>query len=89
MEHNQLNCQFSGVCHNCKQQINGCESACRAMEHLYHVECFLCSSCGKQLIGEAFYNVNGKVYCEQDYKKLGPSPKYCHFCGRIIMQKAS
>ena len=23
---------------------------------------------GKQLIGEEFYNVNGNVYCEQDYK---------------------
>jgi len=22
---------------------------------------------GKQLIGEAFYNIDGKVYCEQDY----------------------
>lgn len=87
MEHNNLYCQFSGVCQNCNKKINGCESACRAMEHLYHVQCFLCCSCGKQLIGKAFYNIDGKVYCEQDYTKLEVAPKYCYFCGKIIKQK--
>ncbi|XP_058972583.1 Wilms tumor protein 1-interacting protein homolog isoform X1 [Pocillopora verrucosa] len=87
MEHNNSNCQFSGVCHNCKQQINGCESACLAMEHLYHVHCFLCCFCGNQLIGQIFYNVNGKIYCEQDYKNLGFSPNYCDICGKIIELK--
>ncbi|KAK2554680.1 Wilms tumor protein 1-interacting protein-like protein [Acropora cervicornis] len=44
---------------------------------------------GNQLIGQAFYNVNGKIYCEQDYKMLNLSIKYCHFCGKPIKQKAS
>ncbi|XP_068697430.1 Wilms tumor protein 1-interacting protein homolog isoform X1 [Montipora foliosa] len=86
MEHKQ-NCQFSGVCHNCKKQIHGCESACHAMGNLYHVQCFLCFTCGNQLIGQAFYNVNGKIYCEPDYKMLGLSLKHCHFCRKPIKQK--
>ncbi|CAH3030346.1 unnamed protein product [Porites evermanni] len=87
MEHSEQTCQFSGVCHSCKKPINGCESACHAMENLYHVHCFLCCSCGNQLIGQAFYNVNGKIYCEPDYKKLGLSMKYCHSCGKAIKLK--
>ncbi|XP_068697434.1 Wilms tumor protein 1-interacting protein homolog isoform X2 [Montipora foliosa] len=57
------------------------------MGNLYHVQCFLCFTCGNQLIGQAFYNVNGKIYCEPDYKMLGLSLKHCHFCRKPIKQK--
>lgn len=95
MERHEEEGEYFGICHTCGEKVTGAGQACQAMGNLYHTNCFICCSCGRALRGKAFYNVHGRVYCEEDYLVSPNDNEYsgfqqtaekCAICGHLIME---
>ncbi|VDM96001.1 unnamed protein product [Thelazia callipaeda] len=75
---------ISDNCCKCGESISNDRPGCTALNQAYHVTCFTCVQCNKQLAGGSFYNVDGTPLCKEDYTK---TLERCSSCGEPITDK--
>lgn len=73
-----------GSCYSCEKEV--LSDACLILGRLYHCRCFLCSVCDRMMKGSMYYDINGVLFCEQDYLKSGYSQvaEMCMACHHVI-----
>uniref|UniRef100_A0A8B9K9P8 Zgc:56628 n=1 Tax=Astyanax mexicanus TaxID=7994 RepID=A0A8B9K9P8_ASTMX len=56
-----------GVCRGCRSSIPAGEMVMKAKSYMFHIRCFVCSVCWKQLVpGDRFHCENGTLFCDQE-----------------------
>lgn len=76
--------EFYGYCAKCNGVVEGEQVGCKAFGKIFHIKCFCCETCGKNVHGIQFYAINEKPYCEQCYLD---SLEKCVVCGEVITDK--
>uniref|UniRef100_UPI0037E85D2A zyxin isoform X2 n=1 Tax=Semicossyphus pulcher TaxID=241346 RepID=UPI0037E85D2A len=72
------------VCGKCGEALSRTQPAVRAMDKLFHSNCFCCMSCHRPLQGMQFYDRDGAPQCEDCYVS---SLAVCSRCGEKITDR--
>ncbi|XP_044064884.1 zyxin isoform X2 [Siniperca chuatsi] len=72
------------VCGKCGEALSRTQPAVRAMDKLFHSNCFCCMSCHRPLQGMQFYDRDGAPQCEDCYMS---SLAVCSRCGEKITDR--
>ncbi|KPP79337.1 zyxin-like, partial [Scleropages formosus] len=72
------------VCGKCGQALSRSQPAVRAMDKLFHSDCFCCMSCHRPLQGMQFYDRDGQPQCEECYVN---SLAVCAGCGERVTDR--
>ncbi|XP_029002522.1 lipoma-preferred partner [Betta splendens] len=76
--------EYFGRCASCGESVVGEGTGCTAMDQVFHVDCFVCMTCGSKLRGKPFYAVEKKAYCEPCYIN---TLETCTICSKPIMER--
>ena len=61
---------FATKCSGCLETIAPTEFVMRALESVYHLSCFCCCICERQLCkGDEFVLKEGQLLCKRDYER--------------------
>ena len=61
---------YAAKCTGCLEPIAPTELVMRALDHVYHINCFVCVGCGRQLQkGDQFVIRAGRLFCRPDFEK--------------------
>lgn len=66
-------------CEACKKKCK--KEAVRLQDKYYHISCFSCKECRKQLSVDGFYTKDSAHYCADDYRRLFATK--CRTCGEL------
>ncbi|KAF4324057.1 hypothetical protein JM18_001958 [Phytophthora kernoviae] len=53
--------RFGKKCHRCDKVLKG--KVVKALDHLYHPDCFICFNCSSSLSAESFFEHDGQAVC--------------------------
>ncbi|XP_053114849.1 thyroid receptor-interacting protein 6-like isoform X2 [Hemicordylus capensis] len=76
--------EYFGRCARCGENVVGDGTGCVAMDQVFHVECFTCSTCRCRLRGQPFYAIERRSYCESCYIV---TLEKCSMCSKPIMDR--
>ncbi|KAM6201667.1 zyxin isoform 2-T2 [Rhynchocyon petersi] len=74
----------SELCGSCHEPLARAQPAVRALGRLFHITCFTCHQCARQLQGQQFYSLEGAPYCEGCYTD---TLEKCSTCGQPITER--
>ncbi|KAF5918170.1 hypothetical protein HPG69_002811 [Diceros bicornis minor] len=63
--------EYFGRCGGCGEDVVGDGAGVVALDRVFHVGCFVCSTCRAHLRGQHFYAVERRAYCESCYVVSG------------------
>ncbi|XP_064802345.1 zyxin-like isoform X1 [Oncorhynchus masou masou] len=72
------------ICGKCGEALSRSQPAVRAMNKLFHSDCFCCMSCHRPLQGMQFYDKDGTPQCDDCYTS---SLAVCSRCGERITDR--